>query len=276
VSADWAARLWDALTGKAIGEPMKHEAPVTSAQFSPDGQRVVTTAAWDGAARLWDAASAKAIGEPMKHEGLVTSAQFSPDGQRVVTASGDTARIWDVPNISSNDSAEDLLLLADLAEATGGFALQISGRADIRDVLSPAQVRKTREKIAGRFAGPSSRLTPLQRFLKWSVSERTNRTISPFSDITVAEWMENRINDGTLHGLQAAVDVDPANARLAAHLGRALADYALRQDTNPGDAHWARSEADFQTRRALKLAPDNDEVNKLRTEVVNLLQLSSE
>ena len=38
-----------------------------SAQFSPDGQRVVT-ASEDKTARLWDAATGKAIGEPMKHE----------------------------------------------------------------------------------------------------------------------------------------------------------------------------------------------------------------
>ena len=42
----------------------------SSAQFSPDGQRVVT-ASWDKTARLWDAASGKPIGEPMKHDSFV-------------------------------------------------------------------------------------------------------------------------------------------------------------------------------------------------------------
>ena len=69
VTASWdkTARLWDAASGKPIGEPMKHEDSVNSAQFSPDGQRVVT-ASGDKTARLWDAASGKPIGEPMKHE----------------------------------------------------------------------------------------------------------------------------------------------------------------------------------------------------------------
>ena len=39
--------------GQAVGEPMIHEGTVVSAQFSPDGQRVVT-ASEDNTARLWD------------------------------------------------------------------------------------------------------------------------------------------------------------------------------------------------------------------------------
>ena len=78
-----------------VGEPMKHEGYVNSAQFSPGGRRVVT-ASFDGTARLWDAATGEPLGEPMKHQDTVRSAQFSPDGRRVVTASWDnTARLWD-------------------------------------------------------------------------------------------------------------------------------------------------------------------------------------
>jgi WD40 repeat protein len=94
-SADQTVRFWDAVTGKAIGVPMKHEGDVGSALFSSNGQRVVTASA-DRTARVWDAATGEDIGEPMKHDGKVNSAQFSPDGQRVATASADkTARLWD-------------------------------------------------------------------------------------------------------------------------------------------------------------------------------------
>ena len=42
-SEDRTARLWDAETGKPIGEPLKgHQGLVSSAAFSPDGKRIVT------------------------------------------------------------------------------------------------------------------------------------------------------------------------------------------------------------------------------------------
>jgi len=55
-------------------------------------------------------------------------------------------------------------------------------------------------------------------------------------------------------GLRAAMQVDPANARVTAHLGRRLADQALKQSSDPDEARRARGEADFLTSRAQKLA----------------------
>ena len=274
-SRDKTARLWDAASGKAIGEPMKHENVVTSAQFSPDGQRVATVLE-DKTARLWDAASGGSVGEPMKHEGIVNSAQFSPDGQRIVTASLDkTARLWDAVIVTDKDTREDILLLAELAEATGGVTLETVGQAENLKLLTPEQVRASWEKIAAKFSGPSSKLTPLQRFMEWSVADRRSRTISPLSQVTISEWLESRIKKGTVEGLRAAIQVDPANARVTAHLGRRLADQALEQGSDPDEARRARGEADFLTSRALKLAPHNGEVKKLRDEVVKLLGLKT-
>jgi hypothetical protein len=118
-------------------------------------------------------------------------------------------------------------------------------------------------------------MTPLQRVIKWSVSDRRSRTISPLPQVTVSEWLENRINEGTVQGLRAAMQVDPANARVTAHLGRRLADQALKQGADADEARRAGGEADFLTRRALKLAPDNEEVKKLRDEVIKLLELKT-
>jgi WD40 repeat protein len=86
--------VWDARTGQPVIEPLRHEGAV-SAQFSPDGERVVT-ASDDNTARVWDARTGQPVTEPLRHKSGVISAQFSPDGERVVTASADmSARVWD-------------------------------------------------------------------------------------------------------------------------------------------------------------------------------------
>jgi WD40 repeat protein/serine/threonine protein kinase len=114
---DDTARLADAATGQFIGQPLRHRADVTLAEFSPDGWRVLTTSD-DRTAGVWSLAkvilsrnapsgsteprmASDAVGderlllEPMRHDAPVEWAGFGPDGRRVVTASADhTARIW--------------------------------------------------------------------------------------------------------------------------------------------------------------------------------------
>ena len=101
-SDDGTARLWDAATEAPIGQPMRHDAEVHSAVFSPDGARVLT-ASVDQTARLWDAATGALIGKPMWHDDGVTNATFSPDGRLVETVSaGQTARVWRAPPLAPN------------------------------------------------------------------------------------------------------------------------------------------------------------------------------
>ena len=72
-----------------------HKDFLTSADFSPDGTRIVTTSN-DKSARVWDATSGDALAILKGFWEKVGTAAFSPDGTRIVTASenGD-ARIWD-------------------------------------------------------------------------------------------------------------------------------------------------------------------------------------
>ena len=66
-----------------------------SARFSPDGNRIVL-ACNPGPTRVLDAETGKEIVVLAGHDDIVTSAAFSPDGKRIVTASKDkTARLWE-------------------------------------------------------------------------------------------------------------------------------------------------------------------------------------
>ena len=77
-----------------------HSTDVSSAQFSEDGNLLVTACAdetltecW---AQVWDVATGEALGPRLTHRDGVLSATFSPNADRVVTASEDsTALIWD-------------------------------------------------------------------------------------------------------------------------------------------------------------------------------------
>ena len=71
-----------------------HTAPVFSAGFSPDGEKVVS-ASRDNTVRIWSAVTGECEQTLAGHTDDVRSASFSHDGEKVVSASRDnTVRIW--------------------------------------------------------------------------------------------------------------------------------------------------------------------------------------
>lgn len=93
---DSRAVVWDAATGKQIGEPMLHGDSIHYAIFSPDGA-IVLTGSFDKTARFWSAATGKPLSASLKHDEILDAVAFSRDGKWAATASGDgTAHVWDV------------------------------------------------------------------------------------------------------------------------------------------------------------------------------------
>ena len=77
-----------------IHQLIGHSGEVLSAQFSPDGQNIVS-ASDDKTVRVWSVATGECVQTLAGHSYAVLSAQFSPDGQNIVSASGDaTNRVW--------------------------------------------------------------------------------------------------------------------------------------------------------------------------------------
>ncbi len=110
-SADGTAQIWNVETGINFGT-MKHNGPVTYAEFSSNG--LIVTASEDGKARLWSVPS-KPVGKMKEIRVLtptacaaagvegggtrssvpVNKARFGRDGSLVVTAwGGGTAQVW--------------------------------------------------------------------------------------------------------------------------------------------------------------------------------------
>jgi WD40 repeat protein/serine/threonine protein kinase len=251
---DRTARIWDVGTMQMITEPLKHPGEVASAEFSPDSQRVLT-AAMDGTARLWDARTGHPLTEALKHNGAVTSAQFSRDGQKIVTASKDnTARVWDIP-LASQPIPD---WLPELAEATAG---QRFNQKRPLEPVSAAEYFRLRQMLA---SGSGSDV--YSRWATWFFADRSTRSISPFSSLTVPEYVQRRIEENTLESLQEAVQLSPTNGLTFAR----LAWRVLEQDEkdNPGRV----GEADFLSRRAVGLSPNDPEVRRVRSEIVMSLK----
>jgi WD40 repeat protein/tetratricopeptide (TPR) repeat protein/tRNA A-37 threonylcarbamoyl transferase component Bud32 len=81
-----------------VARPMQfypHQSAVNSAEFSPDGTRVVT-ASDDRTACVWETRTGQRVGAALSHDERVRGAHFSPDGTKVVTFALDgSARVWD-------------------------------------------------------------------------------------------------------------------------------------------------------------------------------------
>jgi WD40 repeat protein len=72
-----------------------HKGPVSDAQFTPDGQQILTIAG-DATARLWNR-SGKLLTTFAGHTGALTSAHFSQDGRELLTSAADgTTRLWTI------------------------------------------------------------------------------------------------------------------------------------------------------------------------------------
>ncbi len=72
-----------------------HKLYVTSASFSSDGERVVTTSS-DGTARVWKADTGDPVAVLAGHGEPVVAAWFNANGNSVVTAGIDgSVRFWD-------------------------------------------------------------------------------------------------------------------------------------------------------------------------------------
>jgi len=92
------------------------------------------------------------------------------------------------------------------------------------------------------------------RWVQWFLADRSARSISPSSPITLPEYVQRCTQQGRPGSLREAVSLCPTNGLALARLARAWSLPQLDQ----------LAEADFLSRRAMELAPDSPEVRQIR------------
>ena len=89
------AILFETLTGKSMGPPLRHGLGILRSEFSPDGS-LLLTAGSDRTCRVWDAHTGKPVSPLLP---LGTNAErciFAPNGRRFATADLGNIRVWEL------------------------------------------------------------------------------------------------------------------------------------------------------------------------------------
>lgn len=207
---DGTVWLWDAKSSSEIMR-FKHSdyfSPGIGAGLSPDGSRVVTTAAGDCAARIWDVESGNEILR-LVHDGAVNSAVFSQCGTRLVTATNDrNAYVWDAKSgeeIVRLFHLDDVMSAAFSQDGTRIVAGVSDGSVNVWDVTFAAKLsgeRLVRAVARERLKG-ETRLTPEElgalkpilgndivadSILRWLTPSPDDREI----DAALTQWRRHR------------------------------------------------------------------------------------
>jgi WD40 repeat protein len=87
--------VYDLVSGRLLSTPFKHYGRLISADFSPDGRRLLTSGV-NGEVMLWDTATSDLVLQPLEMPTAVRFAFWSADGRFIATRSDDnSARAWD-------------------------------------------------------------------------------------------------------------------------------------------------------------------------------------
>jgi serine/threonine protein kinase/WD40 repeat protein/tetratricopeptide (TPR) repeat protein len=171
------ARLWDAVTGQPLTEPLPHRGSVTQVAISPDSKVLLTVSSpqpsqWE--VRLWDAATGEPLTDPIPHPGPVTAVICGAAGKRFVTVGSPKpeepaqARLWRVAGTTagarvldhpgavtalalSADGKDFITTCQDLAGAALLQVWELAGEGNSATVLQ--QVDNTRVTAAAGAAG---------------------------------------------------------------------------------------------------------------------------
>jgi eukaryotic-like serine/threonine-protein kinase len=266
---NYSARLWNAETGQPIAAPADLGSALFGATPNAHGSRILTVAGTE--ASLWEGATRQRLAQlavPLQHRNkyvsdygfshdetllylvrgrnlsvydaskgdLVASwenardiraARSSPDGSRMVVVSEDgTSCIWDIAPVGPQ--LPEWIL--SLAEVTAGARVSDSGDAEPtklqRAEIQPA-IRKNLHESAA-----SDDWTIWGR---WFLADAATRTVSPFSKMTLPDYIQARIQEKTAGSLDEAQSLALEDGKMIARIEQ------TRDEAQKNFAYWKQA-----------------------------------
>ena len=294
-SSEHTARLWRISQGggEPIGVPLQHEDSVNWAEFSPDGQSVLT-ASGDGTVCIWSVRDQRRLGTPIQHSGPVMRAHFDSTGKRVVLIGGDLiARVWDLgsrrplsePMKHSRDlfdgafSPDDSMVMTHAADDAARiwavpspplpfplwFTKFLGGITGVT-VDSKGTRQVLDEELMGEIRREISQLDSegyYERLASWLLDMGEGRKIGPHSSKSLKQYIQEEVTFDSFTSLNEALKYSPTN-------GEALGRHAMLLVRDMGQKVKSRRGADFYSRRAIELSPENPDLWAIRVEVMRI------
>ncbi|WP_213807721.1 WD40 repeat domain-containing protein [Granulicella sp. dw_53] len=188
MSHDHTARVWDAHTGRALSPLLQHSAALIDGGFSADASFAFTRGR-DQSMRVWSASTGEAMMLPIHYNSNKNSAEFSPTDPSLLITDGNSAEILDLP---PSDIAP--VWLADLAEFTASRSrFSQSAPHDL------SKIEKLRVDLL------ASQLDDLwTRFGRWYFSAPNQRTVSPWSKLSLQQYIDQLLVLNTKESLSYA------------------------------------------------------------------------
>jgi WD40 repeat protein len=227
-----SVRVWDAATGRLVGEVEPEVGPLHAVALSPDG-RLVAAAGLIRRVKLWDLATGKLVRE-LPHPAPPGKVAFAPNGKTLATACLDGAvRLWD-PHTGAEQvrCAGHRGVVHQVAFACGGRFLVSCGGDDTLRVWDPA----TGKPLGRADLGPAGALA-----LATPAGDR--RLVAAHADGSLRVWelpaCREHARLGGPAGKVAVVALSPDGKLLAVASGTAVClwDVDARKELAPAPWH---------------------------------------
>jgi hypothetical protein len=170
---------------------MQHSAPVVQGGFSADGSLIFTRSR-DRMVHLWSVANGEPIATPIQNVSDHSDVAFSPTEPKLLVAIDNAVEIVDV--VPGETAPPWLADLADFEASRSRFD------------QAPVQNRETIETLR-RAVLASNDPDRWSQFARWYFAVPQERTVSPWSSVPLAQYVDELIQMNTPDSLEYAVKI---------------------------------------------------------------------